>query len=48
MVLDGLDHPLSQKMELVTNYLIKALYSYKQASISLFVNHGLQLLTITD
>ena len=29
----------------VTNYLTEPLYSYKQASISRFVDHGLQMLT---
>ena len=43
--MEGLDHPLSQKIEVITNYLTKPQYSYKQASISCFVNHGPQMLT---
>ena len=44
MVLDGLDVPLSLKIEVVTNYLTKPEYSFKQASISIFVDHGTQML----
>ena len=33
MVLDGLDQPLSQKMETVTYHLTKPQYTFKQASI---------------
>ena len=33
-----------KKMEEVTYYLIKPQYCYKQASISFFVNHDLQML----
>ena len=40
-----LDHPLSQKIEVITNYLTKLQYSNKQASISCFVNHGPQMFT---
>ena len=32
-------------MEVVTNYLRNPQSSYKQASISCFINHGLQMLT---
>ena len=32
-------------MEVVKYYLIKPQYSYKQVSISYFVNHGPQMLT---
>ena len=35
----------TRKMEVVTYYLTKPQYSYKQASISCFVNHGPQMLT---
>ena len=45
MVLKGLDHSFSKKIEVVTCYLTKPQYSYKQASISCFVNHGPQMLT---
>ena len=47
MVLEGLDRPFSQKIKVVTPYLTKLQYSYKQASISCFVNHGPQMLTAT-
>ena len=43
MVLDGLDHPLSRKMEVGTNYLTKPKYSYKQGSISYFLSHSPQV-----
>ena len=33
------------KMERVTNFLTKTQYSYKQASISCFINHGSQMST---
>ena len=36
---------LYKKMEVVTFYLTKPQYSYKQVSISCFVNHGPQMLT---
>jgi len=45
MVLEGLDHPLSQKIKVVTNHFTKPQYSFKQASISCFVNHGPQMST---
>ena len=45
MILERLDHPLSQKMKVVTNHLTKLRYSYKQAFISCFINHGPQMLT---
>ena len=45
MVLDGLDHLLPKKIKVVTDYLTKLQYSYKQASISCFVNNGPQMLT---
>ena len=44
MVLSGLDHPLSRKNVIVTNYLTKPQYNYKQASISFLVNHCPQIL----
>ena len=40
MVLDGLDRPLCQKMEEATIYLTKPRYSYKQASLWVFLSHG--------
>ena len=43
--MEGLDQPFTQKMEVLTYYLTKPQYSYKQASISCFVNHGPQMLT---
>ena len=45
MVLELWDQPLSQKMKVVTNHLTKPRYSYKQAFISCFVNHGPQMST---
>ena len=45
MVLSRLDHPLSRKNVIVTNYLTKPQYNYKQASISFLVNHGPKILT---
>ena len=47
MVLDGLDHPLSRKNGGSYKLLTKPQYSYKQASISFLVNHGLKMLTTT-
>ena len=47
MVLDGLDHPLSRKNGGSYKLLTKPQYSYKQASISFLVNHGLQMLSTT-
>ena len=44
MVLEGLDHPLSQKMNVVANHFTKARYSYKQASFSCFVDQGPKML----
>ena len=44
MVLEGLDQPFSPKMEVVTYYLTKPQYSYKQASFSFLVNHSPQVL----
>ena len=35
----------NQKMKVITYYLTKPQYSYKQAFISCFVNHGSQTLT---
>ena len=45
MMLNRLDHPLSRKIEVVTNYLIKLQSCYEQSSISFFINHGPQVLT---
>ena len=45
MVLDGLDHPLSRKNGGSYKSLTRPQYSYKQASISRFVNHGPTMLT---
>ena len=45
MVFDWLNHPFLEKIELVMVYLTKPQYSYKQVSISCFVNHGHQMLT---
>ena len=45
MVLDRLDRPLPRKMEVFAYNLTKPKYSYKQASISFFVNHGPRDLT---
>ena len=42
----GVDHPLSQKMKIVPDYLTKPQNSNKQDSISFFVGHGPQKLTI--
>ena len=44
MVLDGLEHPLSKKIEVVTYHLTKLQYNYYQASISFFVNQGYPML----
>ena len=40
-----IDWHYRQRMEVFTNYLTNPQYSYKQASISCFVNHGPQILT---
>ena len=45
MVLEGLDHSLTQKIEVFMCNVTKPQYCYKQASISCFINHGLQMLT---
>ena len=39
-----LDHPFGLKIEVVVCYVTKPQYSYKQSSISLFVNQSLQIL----
>ena len=46
-MLEELDHPFSQKMEIVTYYLTKPQYSYNQASISFFVTHIPQMLAVS-
>ena len=43
-MLEGLDPPFPKKIQVVTYYLLKPQYGYKQASISFFVNHGPQIL----
>ena len=43
-MLEGLVHPFSKKIQVVTYYLTKPQFSYKQAFISYFVNHGPQIL----
>ena len=45
MVFDGLDQPLYPKIKVVTCYLTKPQYCYKQAFMFGFVNHGPQMLT---
>ena len=44
LMMEGLDHPFSKKIQVVTYYLTKPQFSYNQASISYFVNHGPQIL----
>ena len=44
MVLEGLDHPISPKLKVVTNHFRKPRYSYEQASISCFVGQGPKML----
>ena len=47
MVVDGLDHPLSQKREVGTNYMTTHQHSYKQGSISFFICNVPKVLNTT-
>ena len=47
MILDWFITYYPQKIEVVTNHMTKLHYSYKQASISFFVNQGPQMLAIS-
>ena len=42
-MLEGLVHPFSKKIQVVTYYLTNPQFCYNQASISYFVNHGPQM-----
>ena len=46
-MLEGLDHPFPKQIQVVTYYLLKPQYGYKQVSISCFVNHGPQILNVS-